>query len=296
MLSTETQPAASVENQNPKLQSYTDFRLFLKDFYEFKVRSTAHERNGYSYKVFSAAADIRSPNYLKLVIEGERNLSPKTAKKFARALGLNRIETQEFELLVNFTQALDPLERNRHLKKLSEFRMKGRIRSGEVKEDVLTRSPNWAAWVLYALADHKDAEFSIQGLKSLLQGRIKDADLQKAMEYLLKNGSLLRDPETQQVKKGLVIPPTPEDIPVEMIRRLQAELIYLGMESLLNDKAQEREFGSLSVCLTADEFEKLKFELRHLRKRIYKDTLVNREANKGDRVYQLNIQLFPITK
>ncbi len=280
----------------PVLQSYTEFRKFLKDFFEYKVKQNRSAVGGYSYKTFSAAADIKSPNYLKLVIEGERNLSPKTAKKFAKALGLGRNDAEEFELLVLYGQALDPLERNRHLKKLGEYRMRRRIKSGEVNSEAVAKSPNWAAWVLYALADHKDADFTIGGVKRLLRGRIKESDVERALETLVQNGSLLKDSETGEIKKGLVMPPTLEEIPPEIIRKLQAELIYLGMESLLNDKSNEREFGSLTVCLTEAEFEKLKFELRHLRKRIYKDTLVAREQEKGDKVYQLNIQLFPITK
>lgn len=286
----------SLPAEPPKIQAYTDFRKYLSDFYKYKVDEYSNRRGGYNYKVFSAAADIRSPNYLKLVIDGDRNITEKTIHKFAKALNLNKIDSQEFELLVMYGQALDPLERNRHLKKLSEFRMKSRLRSGEINADAVSRAPSWAAWVMFALADHKSADFSVQGVKDLLRGRIKESDIERAVEHLLKNGSLIKDPTTGEIKKGLVIPPTPEDIPPEMIRRLQAELIYMGMESLSNDAIEDREFGSLSICLTQEEFEKLKFELRHLRKRIYKDTLVKREQSKGDKVYQFNIQLFPISK
>lgn len=290
------QKETRILSRPPVLQAYTDFRAYLKDFYQHKVQIHTSRRGGYTYKVFSAAADIKSPNYLKLVIDGERNLSPKTIKKFAKALNLAKQDAQEFELLVLYGQSLDPLERNSHLRRLNEFRMKNRVRSGEVSAASMLSSPNWASWVLYALVDHKDADFSLAGLKKLLRGRIKDAELEKALDHLLKNGSLVQDAQTGIITKGLVIPSAPDDIPTEVIRRLQAELIYLGMESLLNDKANEREFGSLSICLTEAEFEKIKFELRHLRKRIYKDSLMQREKSKGDRVYQLNIQLFPITK
>jgi uncharacterized protein (TIGR02147 family) len=280
----------------PTLQSYTDFRKYLNDFYEFKVNQYKGSIGGYTYKTFSAAADIRSPNYLKLVIDGDRNLSVKTIKKFAKALQLSKEDAYEFELLCLYGQAVEPLERNRQLKKLSEYRMKRKLKSGEMNSEAVNKAPSWAAWVLYALADHKDSNFDLAHLKKLMKGRIKDSDIERALEMLLESGSLVRDPESGEIKKGLTMPPTLEEVPAEVIRNLQAELIYLGMESLLNDKSSEREFGSLSVCLTEDEFEKLKFELRHLRKRIYKDTLVNREKAKGDKIYQLNIQLFPITK
>jgi uncharacterized protein (TIGR02147 family) len=87
-----------------------------------------------------------------------------------------------------------------------------------------------------------------------------------------------------------------ETVPVALVRKLQAELIYLGLESLFQDAPQEREFGAMTVALTEPEFEQLKFELRQFRKRWAKDISVQRKSTKGDRVFQLNIQLFPITK
>ena len=86
-----------------------------------------------------------------------------------------------------------------------------------------------------------------------------------------------------------------ETIPVALVRKLQAELIYLGLESLFQDQPQDREFGAQTMALTEDEFEVLKFELRQFRKRWTKDVSVARKSAKGSRVFQLNIQLFPVT-
>ena len=87
-----------------------------------------------------------------------------------------------------------------------------------------------------------------------------------------------------------------EGIPPELIKKLQSELIYLRLESLFQDDPKEREFGSMTLALTMDEFEALKFELRHMRKRILKDTLLRRESEPGEQVYQFNLQLFPVTE
>jgi uncharacterized protein (TIGR02147 family) len=285
-----------VQPTRPELSIYTDFRQYLKDFYDFKVQQHKDSFSSYNYKTFSAAADIKSPNYLKLIIEGERNLSLGTIKKFARALALDKQETDEFILLCEYGQSMDPLEKNRHLRRLSEFRMKKRVKSGEVRADALENSPNWSTWIVHAMADLKDSNFDINQLRDRLQGIVKEDQLRKALEQLFRNGSLVKDEVTGEVKKGVTAAPNQEEIPPELIRKLQSELIYLGMESLLYGKPQEREFGSLTVCLTEAEFEKLKFEMRHLRKRILKDTLVAREQQKGDKVFQLNIQLFPLTK
>lgn len=288
-------PFAEAEVKEPAISAYSDYREYLRDFYDYKLHLHRNSFGQYNYKTFSAAADIKSPNYLKLIIEGERNLSVATTKKFAKALGLDKEGTDEFLLLVQYGQSLDPLERNRCLKALSEFRTKKRIKSGELNSEKHQSSPPWVSWILHAMSEQRDVNFSIDSLRDTLQGKVSNDDIRKALQQLFDSGALQLDPETGKAKKGIV-PLQQEELTAEAVRRIQSDLMYLGMEALLNGKASEREIGTLTVCMTEDEFEKVKFELRHLRKRILKDALVNRERGPGDRVYQLNIQMFPVTK
>ncbi|MCK6598597.1 MAG: TIGR02147 family protein, partial [Bdellovibrionaceae bacterium] len=84
----------------PNLSDYLDYRLFLQEFYLYKKFVTKNDLRPYSYQLFSAAANIKSPNYLKMIIEGQRNLSDDMIGKFAKALGLNKDQTEEFSYLV----------------------------------------------------------------------------------------------------------------------------------------------------------------------------------------------------
>jgi hypothetical protein len=81
--------------------NYVNYRRFLKDYYQ----QAKAEKKYFSYRYFSRRAGINSPNFLKVVIEGKRNLSSKTIDKFANALGLNRNEAMFFRRLVVFNQA-----------------------------------------------------------------------------------------------------------------------------------------------------------------------------------------------
>ncbi len=279
----------------PHLGSYADFREYLRDYFDYKRKSSDnYSLRPYSYTDFSAAADIKSPHYLKLIIDGKRNLSLSMIKKFSKALNLSKNDSAEFKALVLYGQARDPLERNRHLKSLSELRIKLKIRQGEINEEIWKRVPNWISWVLYTLVDQKNVDFELSQLKQVLRNKVSIEDLKRALSILVDSGELKRDGEGRMVK-GRELINGYDDIPVAMIRKIQAELIYLGLESLFQDSPVEREFGALTLALTEKEFEHLKFELRQLRKRIYKDISVQRGLDKGSRVYQLNIQLFPVT-
>lgn len=279
----------------PRLAAFTDYRQFLKEFYEYRRALTKTSLRPYSYANFAAAADIKSPNYLKLIIDGQRNLSSDMAKKFARAVALNKEETEEFLALVDFTQATEPLERNRYLKVLADLRVRQQLKSGEIKAETWDKVPSWVTWVLYALADQNNTTFAIDELFEIMRGKARPEDIRRSLDRLIESGELVRDPVSGAVSKGRELMTGSENIPVALVRKLQAELIYLGLESLFQDIPQDREFGAQTLALTEDEFELLKFELRQFRKRWTKDVSVARTSRKGDRVFQLNIQLFPVT-
>ena len=278
----------------PLLSEYMDYRLFLADFYLAKKHLTRAAIRPYSYAIFSAAADIKSPNYLKMIIEAKRNLSLDMVVKFAKACSLNKAQTEEFRLLVVFNQAEDPADRNYALKQLSEYRVEQKLKRGEFDRKVFEKVPNWIGWIIYALVDQEGVSFESSQLRDLLRGKASESEITEALENLIRSGELDRDPVTLKISKGK---PTeaPEEIPSALVRKLQMQLMYLGLESLYQDKATEREFGSLTLSLTEKEFEDIKFKLRQLRKSLHKDNSISRMNSKGERVYQLNLQLFPVS-
>ena len=287
---TETQSPPS-----PHIHDYTDYRKYLKDMYEFRKLTESTGMRAYSYSHFSAAADIKSPNYLKLIIEGKRNLSDDMISRFARALRLEKQQGEEFKALVLYGQADEPVERNKYLKDLAEIRA-DQENASDADKQKWEKVPGWIGWVLYAMMDQKNTGIEPEQLQKLFRAKASVQEVRDSLQKLIAAGEIVTDETTGELKRPRELIDTPQDLPVALIRRLQTELIYLGIESLFRDSPKDREFGALTVALTQEEFEQTRFELRQLRKRIHKDVTVKRQASKGDRVYQLNIQLFPVTE
>jgi hypothetical protein len=97
--------------------AYLDYRAFLREYY--RARKAAGR--GFSYRSFSRRAGLRSPNYLKLVVDGARNLSSDMAERFASACGLCADEQKYFVELVAFGQAANAADRNRRYARLARF-------------------------------------------------------------------------------------------------------------------------------------------------------------------------------
>lgn len=281
--------------QQPELSEYVDYRVYLSDYFQFRVSESKGRLRPFGYSDFSAAANIKSPNYLKLIIEGKRNLSLEMCVNFSRALKHNRSQTKEFELLVTYCQERDPLLRNRNLKELSEFRAKRSLQDGKINAETWEQVANWLVWVLFAMADQKAVQFTPEKLRKILRGQVNEAQIQQALKKLVDSGDITIDPETHFARKTSAVMSGAEQIPTELVRKIQSELIYLGLESLHKYGPQEREVSGFTMAMTEKEFEWARFELRKLRKQIQKEVAMNREKGKGERVYQVNIQLFPIS-
>ena len=58
---------------------YRDYRQYLRDVYGARKQS----EYGFSYRAFARKAGLSAPNYLKLVADGQRKLTPEMATRFA---------------------------------------------------------------------------------------------------------------------------------------------------------------------------------------------------------------------
>lgn len=292
---TAAKPISEPGTAMPMVADYMDYRRFLQDFYLFRREQTKKSLRPYSYSTFAAAANIKSPNYLKMIIEGKRNLSVEMIGRFAKATGLSKADADQFRMLVNFNQSADPSERNLLLKDLSDMRVERQLKAGEIDRKAWDKLPSWVAWVLYAVMDQAGVDFKIENLRELLRGKAKSDEIEAAIKSLVDSGEVLFDEATGTYTKSKNRGDGLEEIPVALIRKLQAQLMLLGLESLYQDSPTEREFGTLTLALTQNEFEELRFKLRQMRKQVHKDISTQRMQTPGERVYQLNLQLFPVT-
>lgn len=274
----------------PHLANYVNYRDFLADFLTYK-RSQKIGLRKYNYSDFAAAANLKSPQYLKLVIENKRNLSDDGIEKFSKALGFSKKDSEHFSCLVKYNQATAPKERYHFLQKLSLHR------SEHVQE---LKSPHWLKVIVYSVCDGMGGAYSLNDLQKLLKNRCKIQDLQNCLDEMVEEKTLQiihgSSSETHLYQKTEGKNPLSNDIPLEIIKQIQSDLLFLGLESLFIDDSSQRDLGSFSIALTQKEFEMVKFEIRKFRKNLLKDLLILREKDHGDRVYQVQFQVFPVTE
>jgi uncharacterized protein (TIGR02147 family) len=263
---------------------YLDYRAFLADYYKAK------KRRGFSYRAFSRSAGLGAPNYLKLVIAGERNLTAPMAARFAAACGLQGESAEYFVQLVEFNQARTADKRNASYERLAAFR---RYRSAQKLE--VAQVAYHSTWYLPAIRElvsspafREDPEW----IASALVPPIKAAEAKHAIDVLLELGLLERDPHQRLRQCAAVVSTGPETRSMN-IGNYHAEMMRRATAAIDLWPAAERDISSLTMCLGDDGIARLKQRIQEFRRELIE--IAEAEA-RPSQIVQLNFQLFPLSK
>ncbi len=160
----------------PDIFSYLDFRLFLRDLVHH-LRAT----NKFDVKTFARESGFRSASYLKMIIDGQRTLTPKAALQVSLGLKLRKPEALYLEKLSQYCQCEDVPEKARFFQEL--MRLKGLKNIRRLQDAEFQYYSDWRVVVLHEALQNADWQNkSIPQIASALQVSEDDA----AMDLQLK--------------------------------------------------------------------------------------------------------------
>jgi len=284
------QSRSVVQEQNTRRRSpidvfrYLDYRVFLADFYRAK------KRKGFSYRAFSRTAGLGAPNYLKLVIDGERNLTPPMAARFAEACGLSGDAAEYFTQLVEFNQASNAEQRNAGYARIAAFE---RYRRGHKLE--LAQAAYHASWYLPAIREliaSPSFDEDPERLAARLWPPIKANEAKFALDTLLELGLVERDPHGRLRQTTAVVSTGPETVGMH-ITNYHAEMMRRATAAMELVPAAQRDVSSITFCLSPAGLTRLKKRIQEIRRELI--ALAEAESERTQ-VVQLNLQLFPLTQ
>jgi uncharacterized protein (TIGR02147 family) len=264
---------------------YLDYRAFLRDYY---AERKEHGR-GFSFRAFATAADLKSPNYLKLVMDGARNLTPQMAERFAAACGLRDEAAAYFVDLVGFNQARTPTERNAHYARLTSFRGWRKAHKLELSHAIYHST--WYIPAIRELATRADFRADPEWIARMMVPAISKAEAQRALAVLLELGLLVE--ENGAVRQGEALVSTgPETgwVHIGNYHRMMMERAAAAID--LIDRA-DRDISSLTLCLSEGGLRTIKERIQRFRRE-----LLDLSASEDDalQVVQVNFQLFPLSR
>jgi len=265
---------------------YRDYRSFLRAYYE----RNKERRGGYSLRAFSRGTGLRSPNYLKLVMDGDRNLTPSMALRFAEGCGLAGEAAEYFCELVSFNQARLARERELHFERLTRF-----SRFRKVHKLDLAQSEYHSEWYIPAIRElvaRPDFSEDPGWIAKVLLPPIAPAQAKRAVEVLLELGLLVRD-EAGRLAQAQELLETPAGPLGHHVVKFHRTMMQLAAASLDHVPREEREIASVTLCLSEEQLQQLKSELHSFREHLLQKYQADAHSA---RVVQLNLQMFPLSQ
>jgi uncharacterized protein (TIGR02147 family) len=273
--------------QEPKLEEYLDYRVYLRDFFYYK-KSVKSE---YSHRMFMHKAGLKSPSHLKSVMEGERNLTNKSIPKYIKAIGLEKKkEVRLFELLVAYNQCKDAEEKIEVFRQI--LNIKTKRGSTSMEESQFRFLSEWHYVAIYVLVDLKDFDPNPEWIASKLRKKVSFKQIETALLGLLALGLIKEDKDKGYVQTGGALS-SPDEVRHTAVHQYHKTMLNLASQSLSEDELSSREFNGVTLPIPRDKLPALKEKIRKFRKEI--NELASNLEN-PDEVYQLNIQLFPLTE
>ena len=273
----------------PSPRDYDDYRAYLSELIDFLRTS----KRGFSFRRFSKRAGYQSPNFLKLVIDGQRNLSDDSIAKFAGAFELGPRETRDFSHLVRFNQARSDQEKNQEFRQLLQHR---RGVAAELQKAQFEIYSEWYVLVVRELATLPFFKESGQWIAKRLQPMISAREANRASQLLQQVGLLVRDASgtlraaTSKLKTGAEVPLG--------VRNFHRAMLGHAADSLDSIDKSERHVSSLTQALTKAQYEQLTAKLDSFREELLDllEAPIEQEDTDDKEIYFVGFEVIPMTQ
>jgi uncharacterized protein (TIGR02147 family) len=285
VLKKETKPPSSQERAAPNIYNYTNYRLFLQDFYQSQKESNPN----FSLRYFAKKANFPSHGLLKYLMEGKRNLSKKTLLKLVPALGVDPEQASYLENLVFFNQARTLDEKDFYYEKLLKGPGKSSFKKMEGSQLQVFR--RWYTIAIREMLNLDGFRNSPAWISERMLPSVEPYEVEESLKLLLSSG-LIR-------KTANGYKPTDPDITTDdevksfLVKGYHAQMLKLAARAQDEIPGRERDISSVCFAIKEEDLPKLKKQLQLVRKELRNFAATD---GTGDRIVQVNMQLFPLTK
>lgn len=275
-----------MEVNSLSLARIQDYREFLRALFAEKQRINAR----FSFRRFSQLVGFKSPNYLQMILDGRRNLSPATATTMADRLKLSTAEKAYFVALVKLADAENDQERN-----LAERERLAALKRMVARDIPAAQKEVFGRWFYLLVRELfllKGAAADPEWLSARLGGVISQAECANAVELLLRLGFLVAT-DTGYKPAEPVLDTDDQQMQAALMRDFHAGLLKMWAQNLERLGPREQELGVLNIPIDSRKIPELRRRIRQ-----FQDEIIGfvQDEKEADSVVQLGTYLIPFPK
>ena len=268
------------------LFAYTDYRLYLKDWYEEKKLSNKH----FSLRMLAERSGFKARDYLLRVMRGDRNLSLDGAEKLSNFFRFSEKQAEYFKTLVQFNQAPNTLEKERCWKRLSEIQKYGAHQ--KLRHDQFEYYSSWYHSALRSMLPVMDCKDDWDLVARMLDPPITAKQARDSVELLLRLGLIQREGKGRYSVAQPALS-SGDEVASLALAGFHKSTMELAKRSIDRHEASCRDVSGVTMSISSGGFDRIKAEIRAFRKKIM---AIASEDSEEDMVYQLNMHFIPLTK
>ncbi|MEN9825305.1 MAG: hypothetical protein RI953_1050 [Pseudomonadota bacterium] len=265
---------------------FMDYKVYFRAVYD----AAKKEKPGYTYILFTEELGLGKSNLMNLIVNGQRKMSRKNAQIVVGSLGLVLERRRYFLKLIELDNRRNMKKREEVLEKIIEIR-------GESIEDEHTRRQldfysHWLHGIVFEMVAIDNLKHTSESMTQRLVPHASVDEVQASLDLLEKLGLVSRDVESGDYRKN-----QDHFIMDDKIQHLgplafHNKMIELARDALVRIPAEERDVSSMTLAVPREAVGKLKAVVERFQEEILS---MASEFESHDEVYQINIQLFPLT-
>ncbi len=269
----------------PDLLRYTNYRQYLKDYYLAQKQANPK----FSIRYFAKKANFPSHGLLNYLMEGKRNLSKRTLVKLVSGLGMNKEQALYFENLVFFNQAQTLDEKNFYYEKILHGPGKSKFKKMETSQLQIFR--RWYSIAIREMLNLDGFRSNHAWISERLLPPVDPGEVEESINLLLTSGLIKKTANGFRASDPDIT--TDDEVKSFLVKSYHAQMMKMAAWAQDEVPVNERDISSVCFSIRESELPNLKKQLQLMRKELRSFAA---EDGKGERIVQVNMQLFPLTK
>jgi uncharacterized protein (TIGR02147 family) len=264
---------------------YTDYRLYLRTYFDERKKKDP----SFSHRWLARRLELATSNFIMLVMQGKRNITNQLCFKLSDALKHTKKEAEYFENMVGFNQARTGREKDLYFSRMMALRKN--LKVDKIAEWQYEYYSGWYHPVIRELVASPLYSGDPAALAKILVPSITPQQARQSVVLLEKLGMIERRGK-QYVQTSPLLTTGPE-VNSLAVANFHQNMGRLAIEALDRIPREERNISSSTIFITRETFDIIRKRIEDVRKELLG---LADAGQQGERVYQLNFQLFPVSK